>query len=584
MNGFTLLIATALLGVDYGWQPTSDGQLEYIIQLEPVTLIALREGQEIVSQVDPLVRGVRRFRIRVGSDVVPRLGTLPPDNLVPTASAPPPAGVTYGWQVAAGGQVEFLVQIAPERLATLTNEPIVGELPAELRNVARVRIRAGVGALPRQPLAPTSQLPLAAQPIASGVAAGAAGPVAATGASPLGANPTGANPNGANPGLAGGGTTAANGINPTSAQAAATPGSAGRQPSRYDPPPPRRPASVGIPATDAGSHSIYAASPEPTNPPAGSPGRIEPGLAANGTWPQTPPSAGYQAAASGQSNATDNPFIVTGQTFSGNGFTPAGEGALPLVANPGQPPLSDPGDQRGWGSEPSRAAGPASVAPPWGTPDDRFTTDRGQWTASPSSVSPPATGYAPLVSLPASAVAPPAAPAASSALPTSWPTSSFPPRSPGEMASPFLGNQTAWTGTIDTQTAPARPSTQIQPSVVQDVGLSDSASAPRKGSDFWTELSEASQASDAERLREESRTNGAADKPWWPLTLAMLALFASLGGNLYLGWIAVDVYRRYLDMADEEYDDEPDSPRQHDERREDWNAPSRRRERATAGA
>ena len=118
MNGFALLLATAVLGVDYGWQPASDGRLEYIIQIEPITLIALREGQEVVSQIDPFARDVRRFRIRVGTDVVPRVG-VPVQTAAPAfsaaASAPPP-GVTFGWQPVNEQQVELIVQLSPERL------------------------------------------------------------------------------------------------------------------------------------------------------------------------------------------------------------------------------------------------------------------------------------------------------------------------------------------------------------------------------------------------------------------------------------------------------------------------------------
>jgi hypothetical protein len=59
----------------------------------------------------------------------------------------------------------------------------------------------------------------------------------------------------------------------------------------------------------------------------------------------------------------------------------------------------------------------------------------------------------------------------------------------------------------------------------------------------------------------------------------MLALFASMGGNLYLGWIAVDVYRRYLELTEDDDDDESyDSRRERDERRE-WDDRPRRRER-----
>jgi hypothetical protein len=82
-------------------------------------------------------------------------------------------------------------------------------------------------------------------------------------------------------------------------------------------------------------------------------------------------------------------------------------------------------------------------------------------------------------------------------------------------------------------------------------------------------------------LREASDSpSSASEKPWWPLTLAMLALFASMGGNLYMGWIAVDVYRRYLEMADEgdEDEEEEDPPQDRDERRE-WVDRPRRRER-----
>jgi hypothetical protein len=34
------------------------------------------------------------------------------------------------------------------------------------------------------------------------------------------------------------------------------------------------------------------------------------------------------------------------------------------------------------------------------------------------------------------------------------------------------------------------------------------------------------------------------DKPWLPLTLTLLALFASIGANLFLGWIAWSFRRR----------------------------------------
>lgn len=39
-----------------------------------------------------------------------------------------------------------------------------------------------------------------------------------------------------------------------------------------------------------------------------------------------------------------------------------------------------------------------------------------------------------------------------------------------------------------------------------------------------------------------------ASRPWMPLTLSLLALFASLGGNVYLGWITWDTRGRYREF------------------------------------
>jgi len=101
--------------------------------------------------------------------------------------------------------------------------------------------------------------------------------------------------------------------------------------------------------------------------------------------------------------------------------------------------------------------------------------------------------------------------------------------------------------------------------------------------DFWADLAESANDSSVAFLRDEVRL-AESDKPWWPLSVAILALFASLGGNLYIGWIAVDVYRRYLEMTDEVDDDESyDSRRDRQDCRESEDRP-RRRERASVEA
>ncbi len=76
MQAVAILLAASAIGVDYGWQPASDGAVEYIIQIEPSLLALLREGEPIVSRVPPEVGAVRSFRIQVGSGELPH--ELPP--------------------------------------------------------------------------------------------------------------------------------------------------------------------------------------------------------------------------------------------------------------------------------------------------------------------------------------------------------------------------------------------------------------------------------------------------------------------------------------------------------------------------
>lgn len=76
MNGL-LLLAAAMVGVDVGWQPLAGGGFEYIIQIEPDALEALAAGHDILSEIPEELRGVRRYRITVGTDPLPRIGTPP---------------------------------------------------------------------------------------------------------------------------------------------------------------------------------------------------------------------------------------------------------------------------------------------------------------------------------------------------------------------------------------------------------------------------------------------------------------------------------------------------------------------------
>ncbi|MBN1908621.1 MAG: hypothetical protein JW818_02685 [Pirellulales bacterium] len=85
MVATVLVLATATLGVDVGWEPTSDGKLEYIIQIPPEQLKSFREGNPIRSVIRPELRGVRSYRIQVGTGPLPQKGQPP----APEAPAKP---------------------------------------------------------------------------------------------------------------------------------------------------------------------------------------------------------------------------------------------------------------------------------------------------------------------------------------------------------------------------------------------------------------------------------------------------------------------------------------------------------------
>ena len=96
MHGITLLLIAAI-GVDVGWKPTENGELEYIIQIAPEQLQALKTGDVIEVGVRPMLRSVRRYRIVVGTDPLPRQSARPTtENGALEADASKPASVLTG--------------------------------------------------------------------------------------------------------------------------------------------------------------------------------------------------------------------------------------------------------------------------------------------------------------------------------------------------------------------------------------------------------------------------------------------------------------------------------------------------------
>jgi len=77
MSPIFVLIATAALGIEVGWEPLADGGHEYTIQIEPQLIDLLKEGNDEIAGAVPADIEVRRYRIWVGTDTLPRVAGPP---------------------------------------------------------------------------------------------------------------------------------------------------------------------------------------------------------------------------------------------------------------------------------------------------------------------------------------------------------------------------------------------------------------------------------------------------------------------------------------------------------------------------
>ena len=80
-----LWFSTVIVGINVGWQPLPEGGMEYIIQLDPQTLEALKAGKPIQSDIPPSAGDVRSYKILLGSDKLPRIS--PPATSIEMPSA-----------------------------------------------------------------------------------------------------------------------------------------------------------------------------------------------------------------------------------------------------------------------------------------------------------------------------------------------------------------------------------------------------------------------------------------------------------------------------------------------------------------
>lgn len=182
MNGFSLLLTIASLGVVYSWRTGVDQQQEYVLQIEPEIVQALSAGEEIFSDVPADVGSLARLVITIlpkdgiparhtaaGEDRFRQLllasGRYASRDMAPVTSDPQTTilwpgraggtpeqsyGVTTGWQPDASGNQQYLVQIDPTVLSTLAigDELYVPVDPAAGRLI-RFVVKSGRANLPR---------------------------------------------------------------------------------------------------------------------------------------------------------------------------------------------------------------------------------------------------------------------------------------------------------------------------------------------------------------------------------------------------------------------------------------------------
>lgn len=528
MNGLALLVATAALGVDFGWQPTTDGQLEYIIQMEPVTLVALRGGQELVSQIDPYVQGVRRFRIRVGGEMVPRRGQ-PPRQPAPPQGIPVPAGVQYGWRGIDHQQMEFIIQLSHERLVLMRGgEDLVGEIPVELPHVTQFRVRSGVEPPPRQ-------MPQVASADLSVPQTATVDPAARE----------------MRPGTDSRSDAPSHQPGQTTADAEASMTAPQRPEVKDRPPQEPRPSDgqTGQPPPASGA----------TDPPTSAkPSATPPDGPSSWLWSSPDPPAGESQWSNESRTLTEEPQAA-----------PVEPQAAPVEPRAGtaQPKPTGP---NAWQSgalpeSPTQDATPApkstaqalqpSTFPDWGR--DRSSDAATQQPAGPAAQQdrsiyddPRATTQAPLVSTTPPTVPLPYTPQWSTG--QSPQEANHPPPSQGHQFAP--ASSRPWDMTAEPRLPWERrllysdfPSRRAKPA-----------------KDFWASLAQTAQDPSLAYLR----SNDSPEMPWGTLTLVLMVLFISLGANLYMGWIAVDMYHRYLELADDLAENESPSRNSLDQRDE----------------
>jgi hypothetical protein len=186
MNGLAVLVCMSLLGVQQTWRTTQEGQLEYVLQVEPTFLASLEQGESITSNLPATAKEVHRLCLRFSAADLKKAPQrnleLPPlataearakkaEPDIPAALVVDAQGnseettdVSHGWQATNDGRVKYLVQLSPDLLGKLREgDEIYMNLYPEAGQIQQFVVLAGKDVLPRNAVKPHAHATLTAK-------------------------------------------------------------------------------------------------------------------------------------------------------------------------------------------------------------------------------------------------------------------------------------------------------------------------------------------------------------------------------------------------------------------------------------
>lgn len=173
MNGLAVLLCVAALGVQQSWRTTQEGELEYVLQVEPRFLASLEQRENVTSNLPATAKEVHRLCLRISAGDLaktpqrkPDLAPLDSQELRATKGEPdiPVAlvvdaqgrveettDISHGWLATKDGRVQYLVQLAPDLLTKLREgDEIYMNIYPEAGQIQQFIVFSGQEILPRK--------------------------------------------------------------------------------------------------------------------------------------------------------------------------------------------------------------------------------------------------------------------------------------------------------------------------------------------------------------------------------------------------------------------------------------------------